>query len=131
MLRSQTPSPDTAGRLAPVADGRVCVVHCMDYRIQATADRLMGALGVGRGRFDRVSVAGGAGNADQTRRHLDLSIRLHNAASLVLTAHEDCGAGATRDDLTRALALARGSHPERHIRGFWINLDGTWEEFPV
>lgn len=122
---------DTDNRLAPVADGRACVVHCMDYRIQGAADRLMDALGAHRGRFDRVSIAGGAGNSAQTRRHVELSIRLHNATSIVLTGHEDCGAGTTRDDLKRALVLARGSYPDRHIRGFWINLDGTWEEFPV
>ena len=131
MLRSRRRTDGDAKRLTPVADGRVCVVHCMDYRIQGTADRLMGALGAHRGRFDRVAIAGGAGNFEQTRRHVDLSVQLHNVASVVLTAHEDCGAGATRDDLTRALALARGSHPECHIRGFWISLDGTWEEFPV
>jgi len=101
----------------------------MDYRIQATADRLMRALGSDVGRFDRVAIAGGAGNAEQTRRHIDLSIRLHNAASIVLTAHEDCGAGTTQDDLIRALTLARGAYAQRHVRAFWLYLDGSWEEF--
>jgi hypothetical protein len=101
----------------------------MDYRIQATADRLMRALGSDVGQFDRVSIKGGAGNAEQTRRHVDLSIKLHNAASIVLTAHEDCGAGTTREDLRRALTLARGAYGHRHIWGFWMYLDGSWEEF--
>jgi hypothetical protein len=126
----QPPATDS-DRLRPLDVGRVCLVHCMDYRIQATADRLMRALGSNVGQFDRVSIKGGAGNTEQTRRHIDLSIRLHNAASIVLTAHEDCGAGTTRDDLRRALALARGSYGQRHIRGFWLYLDGSWEEFPT
>ncbi|MFB3139045.1 MAG: peroxiredoxin family protein, partial [Phycisphaerales bacterium] len=48
-------------------------------------------------------------NGFQTRVNVELSISLHNVKTLVLTAHEDCGAGVTRDDLTRALALARGA----------------------
>ena len=78
-----------------------------------------------------MSIAGGAGNFVQTRLHGELSIRLHNVTSLVLTGHEDCAAGTTRDDLKRALALARGSYASLQISGFWITLDGEWEEFPA
>ena len=130
MTESPSAAKDT-GPLRPLEVGRVCLVHCMDYRIQVTADRLMRALGADVGQLDRVSIKGGAGNTEQTRRHIDLSIRLHNAASIVLTAHEDCGAGTTRDDLRRALTLARGAYAQRHIRGFWLYLDGSWEEFPT
>ena len=126
----QTPD-DTDARPAPIADGRVCVVHSIDFRIQQTADRLIAALGAYPGRFSRVSIAGGAGNFTQTRVNVELSINLHNVKTLVLTAHEDCGAGVTRDDLARALTLARGAYLDMQVRGFWIFLDGTWEEFPV
>ena len=127
MTRLPQTRDDTDTRPAPIADGRACI----DHRIQHTADRLIAALGAYQGRFDRVSIAGGAGNFTQTRVHAELSIRLHSARTLVLTAHEDCGAGVTRDDLTRALALARGSYLDVQVRGFWIFLDGNWEEFPL
>jgi hypothetical protein len=101
----------------------------MDLRIQRTVDNLVAALGIDVGEFDRVSVAGGAGNAAQLDEHLRLSDRLHHAKAFVLTAHEDCGAGATRDSLADALSRTLRHYPNHSVRAFWIRLDGSWQEF--
>ena len=105
-----------------------CVVHCMDFRIQKTIAKLLATLNINEGDFDRVSVAGGAANIEQLKRHVELSITLHSPRSFVLTVHEDCGAGAKPEDLSAAKALIHASYPECDIRTFFIKLDGAWEE---
>ena len=102
------------------------VCHCMDLRIQQTVENLLRSLGIALGEFDRVSVAGGAGNFASLNEHLAVSFRLHNPQEIILTIHEDCGAGATKNDFAEAFRL---SHQyTENTRAFFINLDGTWEE---
>jgi hypothetical protein len=102
-------------------------VHCMDFRIQPTLDRLLVNEGVMAGDFDRVSVAGGAGNFQELRHHLTLSCKLHHPRSFLLTVHEDCGAGAKREDLEEAVRIAREIEPESEVEAFFVRLDGTWD----
>ena len=105
-----------------------CLVHCMDFRIQKTINSLLESLKIKEGGFDRVSIAGGAANFEQLKRHIELSSALHSPKTFILTIHEDCGAGAKPDDLVRARMMAQNSYPECDIRTFFIKLDGTWEE---
>lgn len=105
-----------------------CVVHCMDFRIQPTIERLLNTIGVEAGDYDHVSVAGGAGNFGQLREHLRLSNKLHDAGSFVLTVHEDCGAGATREDLAESLRIAREVKPDCKVGAYYVKLDGSWEQ---
>lgn len=105
-----------------------CVVHCMDFRIQKTLSNLFASLSVKEGDFDRVSVAGGAANIEQLKRHVELSRSLHNPSVFILTIHEDCGAGARLEDLENAKQLVQNSYPECTIKAFFVRLDGTWEE---
>ncbi len=105
-----------------------CVVHCMDFRIQKTVDNLLADLGIVKGSFDRVSVAGGAANFEQLETHLTLSKKLHNPSIFILTIHEDCGADAKLEDLDNARRLIKNSCPECEIRTFFVRLDGGWEE---
>ncbi|MDA1192326.1 MAG: hypothetical protein O3A46_11670, partial [Candidatus Poribacteria bacterium] len=60
--------------------------------------------------------------------HLKLATKLHNIREIVLTAHDDCGAGVTRRDLVSALQQVRRSYPEHDITAFWVSLDGTWQQ---
>lgn len=106
---------------------RAAVVQCMDFRIQKTVDRLIDHLELS-GDFDRISVAGGAANIEQLKRHIELSSSLHEPSIFILTIHEDCGAGARDEDLRHARELLQSSYPECQIRTFFIKLDGTWEE---
>ena len=103
----------------------------MDFRIQQTIERLLGSLEIAYGDCDRVSIAGGAGNFEQLEKHIDLSAKLHNATNLVLTIHEDCGAGAKKEDLPQALKIIKEKHPHSTIRTFFVKLDGSWEEIKI
>ena len=98
----------------------------MDFRIQQTVRKLLEQLDIPEGTFDRVTFAGGAANAEQLKIHLGLSKKLHDSCVAVLSVHEDCGAGAVKEDLFKAADTARslGFDP----RLFFIKLDGTWEE---
>ena len=122
-LAAQTRLPQDA-----TMEADACVVHCMDLRFQGVTDALIAELGLVSGDFDRVAVAGGAGNGALLAEHLRLSERLHNTKKMVLTAHEDCGAGATRDSLVEALSATRQMDTRQDVRGFWLKLDGTWDE---
>ncbi len=102
------------------------VIHCMDHRIQETVDRLLLSLGLWRGNFVRVSVAGGAGNFSQLKEHLFLAANLHAVKRIVLTTHEGCAAGATRDDLQDALLIACDFAPD--VQAFFLRLNGQWEK---
>lgn len=98
----------------------------MDFRIQGTLTKLLTHLQINEGTFDRVSVAGGAGNFEQLSHHLGLSKKLHASQVAILTIHEDCGAGAKKEDLPKAFELASQAGFESRL--FFIKLDGTWEE---
>lgn len=86
-----------------------------------------GAIAAHYGSVSAVTFAGGAANMEQLKIHLGLSKRLHDSCMPVLSGvHEDCGAGAVKEDLFKAAEIARslGFDP----RLFFIKLDGTWEE---
>ena len=102
------------------------LVHCIDFRFQGTIDKLIRSLGYNPGDFDRVSVAGGAGNFEILKHHAPLSKRLHDPEMIILTVHEDCGAGAKKEDLMTAKKIVSETIP--HARCFFLKLDGSWEE---
>lgn len=110
---------------------KACVVHCMDLRIQKTVDELLRSQGLLLGDFDRLSIAGGASPhvspLNDTMGSLELSGKLHSPGSLILTAHEDCGAGTTLEDLKRILADARRVFSDKNVSAFWVKLDGSWD----
>ncbi len=105
---------------------KACIVHCMDFRIQSTIDILLTQLGLSLGEFDRVSVAGGAGNFDQLKKHLEISTKLHHPWEIILTVHEDCGYGAKKEDLKQAKKIATDFNLK--VRMFFLRLNGSFEE---
>lgn len=101
----------------------------MDFRIQKAVDSLLASLKVDLGNVDRVAVAGGAGNTGLLFYHLDLSQKLHEPEIFILVGHDDCGYGATKDDLLKSLMRVRQELPQNDtVRGFWIyqNDSGDW-----
>jgi len=103
------------------------LVHCMDWRFQRFFKNLMTELNLEKA--DRISLPGGGGkNPDLVDAWIALSCKLHEPTNVVLTVHEDCGAGATKDDLIEAFNRTKEKHPDKTVRAFFINLDGTWEE---
>lgn len=103
----------------------ICI-RCMDFRIQETCHKLLEELNIQHGKYDLVTVAGGAGAFDFTKHHLELSKRLHQSSQAILLVHEDCGAGAKKEDLHQAAKIAKELGFDS--RAFYIKLDGTWEE---
>ena len=104
------------------------VIACMDYRIQKAVDDLIDSL-INIGRFDRVSVAGGAGNTGVLFDQIIKSLRLHRPELVVLVAHEECGDGATRKDLIRNfIRLSVWLPEEDEVRAFWLRkiTDEEW-----
>ena len=108
----------------PHAPCRAVVVACIDYRCQHQLHAWLAERGVERGRYDHVSVPGGAAALlDATETALDLSLRLHRPTRILLTAHSDCGAGATREDLERAHAEVSAAYPEARVEQRWLELE--------
>jgi carbonic anhydrase len=67
------------------------VVHCIDYRLQEYLNKWLESNLPARG-YDRVSIAGGVYDVFYTIRQVDVAVRLHKIAKVVLFNHEDCGA---------------------------------------
>lgn len=97
------------------------IISCMDYRTQFLLVLLHIWFRIKYGSFDNVAVAGGAGNRKQLATQLELSEILHHPDVFILTAHQDCGAGATKADLMEAMQYCR-QRIEAHdvVRGFWM-----------
>ncbi|OHA15657.1 MAG: hypothetical protein A3G52_00825 [Candidatus Taylorbacteria bacterium RIFCSPLOWO2_12_FULL_43_20] len=102
------------------------IIHCIDFRFQKAHEELISKLGINYGDFDRVAVAGGAGNFEQLRTHAEISNRLHDTDTVILTIHEDCGAGAKKEDFTKAKEIANEFFSQ--VKLVHINLDGSIEE---
>src|SRR5687768_8720265 len=105
---------------------RNTVIGCMDFRIQKTITKLLEHVNIEEGSFDRLAFAGGAANTEQLKIHLELSKKLHDSCVAVLSVHEDCGAGAVKEDLFSAADTARSMGFDPRL--FFVKLDGTWEE---
>lgn len=102
--------------------GFVCA--CMDWRIQHAVGLLVAELTRKFGHFDRVQIAGGAGNRDLLLTHVELSNRLHAPDVFVITGHADCGFRTTKADLVDALAYLRAMvEPEDTVIGYWFEQE--------
>jgi carbonic anhydrase len=104
------------------------VIACMDYRIQKAVEQLVASL-VRLGQFDRVSVAGGAGNTGVLFDQVITSLRLHVPELIILIGHNDCGYGADKKDLIRNFIRMLVWLPdEDEVRAFWFHQDteGQW-----
>ena len=108
-------------------------IGCVDPRIQETLDRLRLNLGLEYGSFFRVLVQGGAGNSRQLREHLSLVLSdyRHQMVSVVLTTHEDCRAGVTKESLLEATRIVREEFGLTEVQAFYILLNGSWESLSL
>lgn len=86
---------------------KAVVVCCMDFRFQKAIQELIKENGLEYGDYDLVSIKGGAGNFDQLREHLIVAKKLHNPQQIILTVHEDCGAKAKEEDLSKAVEISQ------------------------
>lgn len=101
----------------------------MDFRLFSTAvPKIVSSLGL-TGDCDGCITAGGAKDLAQLELQLALSIRLHQTVRVILTVHEDCGAGATIEDLRAAAALVKEKFPACSVECYLMKLDGAWERY--
>jgi len=106
----------------------VCLVHCIDPRIQEAVEWLRRASGIRYGSFDRVSIAGGGGFFDRFERELDIAVKSHRVTRIVLTGHEDCLAGATPELVLGCADAVESRYAERvRAEAVWLRLDGSRE----
>ena len=107
---------------------KYCVFGCIDYRFQEALDKLTKKLGAKYGSFDRVIIPGGAGDTEKALDIVELAIRLHHEKIIILTGHEDCGAGKTKTDLQNTLNKLKILYPNLSISAYFLKLDGSVEE---
>lgn len=85
----------------------ICIA-CMDYRFQGKLNKYIHEdLGYDYGDYDLVTIAGGAGNFEQLEHHLKLAKQLHQPEHIIITCHEDCGAGKNQKHLEEAVGKTR------------------------
>ena len=83
------------------------VVGCMDYRMQQKIQNIIGKNNLSYGDYDLVLIQGGAGNFEQLKQHLITAKTLHDPQLIILTIHEDCGYGSTKDNFNESIEICR------------------------
>lgn len=81
-------------------------VHCFDPRFPQAFKKLLKRYDVAVNECDEISIGGGAGDFVGLERELEKSSRLHHPEFVLLTVHENCGAGAKEEDLEKAKEIA-------------------------
>ena len=83
------------------------VIGCMDFRIQNHIQNLIKEHNLSYGDYDLVLIQGGAGNFEQLKEHLITAKILHNPQLIILTIHEDCGYGSTKDNFDKSIEICK------------------------
>ena len=117
--------------MSPVCDA--IVVFCFDFRFQqylrAWTDRYLSGQ-----TFDLVGYAGSTKELDVILGQIDLAVRLHQVARVLLVHHENCaayGAESTYERHAADLGKAEGEilarYPHLGVENFYARLDGSFE----
>ena len=83
------------------------VIGCMDFRIQNHIQNIIKQNNLSYGDYDLVLIQGGAGNFEQLEQHLITSKKLHNPQLIILTIHEDCGYGSTKENFDKSVEICK------------------------
>ena len=112
----------------------ILVVHCIDYRLQGYLNKWLESNLPAQG-YDRVAIAGGVHDVFYVIRQVDVAVRLHKIAKVVLINHEDCGAyGADgnyqrhKTDLEEAERKIEALFPNLDVETYYLHLDGNFEK---
>lgn len=110
------------------------VVTCIDFRFQTFIEAWL-TKNVGPDNYDRVAWAGGVFDLPGILKQIDISVRLHHIAKVILMNHEDCGAYGSagtpqkhREDLRGAQAKIHLLYPHLDVSLYYTHLDGTFEK---
>lgn len=120
-----------------MAGSFVTVVSCIDGRVQAPlSDWARTAFGadyadmVTRPGCDEVLSDGTPEAEAEVRRDVEVSVRAHAPAAIVVSGHHDCAANPTTqthhiDQIERAVERVRRWEPGVPVLGVWIDEDWT------
>ena len=120
-----------------MAEGFVTVISCIDGRVQqplgAWARTAYGAEHadmVTRPGCDQVLSDGAPESEAEVRRDVDVSVRAHAPAAIVVSGHHDCAANPTTqrhhvDQIARAVERVRGWGGDVPVVGVWV--DESWQ----
>ena len=98
------------------------IFGCMDSRFQSVLHRYAQEQ-VGQNNYDCVCVKGGGAFVEQVVDHCRVAIQLHQPKRIILTAHENCGAGATIQSLNEAKSSIEQTFPDRCIETHWFPIE--------
>ena len=108
------------------------LVCCIDFRFQKfirkwTDENLKGQ------DFDLVGFAGATKNLDTILGQIDISVRLHHIAKVVLIHHEECGAYGAEStlerhtaDLLKARSAILSRYPHLDTSLYYLKLNGEF-----
>lgn len=102
--------------------------HCSDERIQEAVDALIRNMGYKLNEVFRDSVAGSIKERRRLEKAVAFAVKEKSPEVIVLTAHEDCAAGTTRDELSVALENFQEMYPQMLVRAYWMLLNGAVQE---
>ncbi len=106
------------------------IVCCIDFRFQKyirnwTDENLKDQT------FDLIGFAGATKDLDTIMNQIDISVRLHQIAQVVLIHHEECGAYGAEStlerhtaDLLKAKSAILSRYPKLDISLYYLTLSG-------
>ena len=99
------------------------IINCIDFRYQSHIQDYIKELSI-EGDVDIINIVGGAAKLDNYKTSgktmLDVSLELHTPKTIILTGHEDCGAGTTIEELKQKELEYKERYPNSNIITKWF-----------
>lgn len=99
------------------------IVNCIDFRYQSHIQEYIKELSI-KGDVDVINIVGGGAKLDNYKisgkTMLDVSLELHTPKNIILTGHEDCGAGTTLEELQEKEKEYKKRYPNSNIFTKWF-----------
>jgi len=100
------------------------IISCIDFRFQNHIQKLIKLLSI-ENDVDIINIVGGAISLDDYKKNgktmLDVSIELHNPKNIILTGHDNCGAGTTCKELKKKLFEYKKRYHNHNVFIKWFN----------
>ncbi len=108
------------------------VVCCIDFRFQKYIRRWTDE-NLKDQTFDLIGFAGSTKDLDTILGQIDISVRLHHIAQVILIHHEECGAYGAEStferhaaDLNKAKSAILSSYPHLEVSLYYLKLSGEF-----
>ena len=100
------------------------IISCIDFRFQNNIKELIDELGI-KNDVDIINIPGGGAKLDKYvssgKTMLDISIKLHNPKTIILTGHNNCGAKTTIEELKKKELEYKKRYPKKNIMIKWFS----------